>query len=76
MKKETFKRISVIFPLSVAILWALLALVQLWTEIVSAKFFTRVTISATIVIAVSILVAVVFRDFFEESDLKEKGYLD
>jgi membrane protein implicated in regulation of membrane protease activity len=75
MKKETFKRVSILVPLGVTLLWALLALFQLWTEIMSAKFFTRLSVSAAIIIAISILVAMVFRDFFEESELKEKGYL-
>jgi membrane protein implicated in regulation of membrane protease activity len=75
MKKETFRCVSIVIPLVVAILWALLALVQLWTEIMSSVFFTRISVSAAIVIAISVLVAMVFRDFFEVSELKEKGYL-
>ncbi|MDR0747910.1 MAG: hypothetical protein LBE89_08545 [Helicobacteraceae bacterium] len=73
---KTLKMLSIAVPLATLIAWGLLALAQLWVEVVSEDAFVKITISAAIVIVVSVITAISVRGYVENSELKKQGYLD
>ncbi|MDR2151473.1 MAG: hypothetical protein LBO72_01515 [Helicobacteraceae bacterium] len=73
---NSLKTIGIAVPLATFVAWGLLALAQLWGSVVSHETFTKLTISAVIVIGVSVIASLVIRSYIENEKLKKEGYVD
>lgn len=67
---------GVITALIIAISWVILALVQLWFSPISAAIFTKLTVSAVILLGIIIIVTLVIREYFADQKLKKDGFID
>lgn len=62
--------------LIIVVLWSALALLQLWLSLFAASVFIKLTLSAVVVIAAVLLVALGIREYLSDKDLKSKGFID
>lgn len=69
-------KLAAVAGLAIAILWSVLAILQLWFAVVSGETFFKLTVTAGILLAVIVLVAIVTREYVREADLKKNGYID
>jgi hypothetical protein len=67
---------GIIVCLAVAVAWAMMAILQLWFEMLSGAVFWKLTITAAIVVAVVLVVTLVIREYLAEKDMKAKGFID
>jgi hypothetical protein len=56
--------------------WAVLAIVQLWLQPLSADVFLKVSITLGIVLAAIIVVTLVVKEYVSEQKLKKDGFID
>ncbi|MFT7824755.1 MAG: hypothetical protein ABXS92_08325 [Sulfurimonas sp.] len=57
-------------------LYAILLLAQLWTEVLSWPVFIKLTITAGVVIVVTLGLAMLYREYIEEKSMKGDKYID
>ncbi len=57
-------------------LYAVFALVWLWGDSISWENFIKVSITAGVVVVVTVGLALLYREYIEEKDMKKDGYLD
>lgn len=69
-------RLGVIIALTVTVLWSVLALFQLWLGVVSNEVFIKLTVSAGILVGITVIVTLVLREYLQDKDLKTKGFVD
>lgn len=62
--------------LAIVVLWAVLALLQLWFAILSVAVFSKITLSALVIAGVVLLVTLGIREYLSDKALKAKGYID
>jgi hypothetical protein len=73
---KSLKTIAITVPLTTLVVWGLLALAQVWAQIVSNDTFAKLTVSAAIVIIISLITAIAVRGYIENDELKKRGYLE
>jgi len=56
--------------------YAIFLLLQLWGSVVSWAIFTKVTITAAVIIVVVLGLALLYREYIEEKSMKSENYLD
>ena len=61
--------------LGVFVLWAAIALGQLWTNFLDEELFGKISVSALIVVVVAVIVFAVLRDVVGDAKLEQDGYL-
>lgn len=69
-------KVGVIICLSISVLWAALAIVQLWFEPMSAEVFIKISITAGVITTVTLLVTLAIREYLSDKELKDKNYID
>ncbi|GHS88271.1 hypothetical protein FACS189487_06160 [Campylobacterota bacterium] len=57
------------------VLWALVAILQLWTEFLSSSIFAKISVTAGIVVVVGVIVMAVLRDAVSDAELERDGYI-
>ncbi len=57
-------------------LYAVFLLVWLWGESISFEIFVKTTITAGIIIVVTVGLAILYREYVEEKEMKAEKYLD
>jgi len=57
-------------------LYAVFLLVWLWGESISFEIFVKTTITAGIIIVVTVGLAILYREYVEEKEMKTEKYLD
>jgi len=57
-------------------LYAIFLLVWLWGESISFEIFVKTTITAGIIIVVTVGLAILYREYVEEKEMKAEKYLD
>ena len=57
-------------------LYAVFALVWLWGDSISWENFIKVSITAAVIVIVTMGLALLYREYVEEKDMKKDGYLD
>ena len=57
-------------------LYAVFLLAQLWGAVVSWNIFIKITITAAVVVVVTLGLAMLYREYIEEKSMKEDKYLD
>ncbi len=60
----------------VLVLYAIFALIQLWTTVVSWATFVKVSITAAIIVIATLGLAMLYKEYIEEKSMKEDKYLD
>ena len=60
----------------VLFLYAVFLLVWLWGESISFEIFVKTTITAGIIIVVTVGLAILYREYVEEKEMKAEKYLD
>lgn len=80
--KETFAqptkidKIGIITCLTIKILWVLLAISQLWFDVFSAEIFTKLTVTAGILVVVILVVTHNIREYLSEKEMKSKDFIN
>lgn len=69
-------KITTVISLTTIVLWALLTITQVWVELVSGAVYLKITLSAAIIVVVSLLVGLAVNDYHSEKKMKDDGYLD
>lgn len=69
-------KLASIVALGLTIVWAALALLELWFDIFAGDIFFKVTVTFAIVVGLVVLVALVHGEYIRESTQKDKGYID
>ncbi len=69
-------KITVSLCLIVLLLWAILAVLQLWFSLFSAEFFIKMTVTAAIVEIVTLIAGLAIREYLKDKRLREQGYID
>ncbi|RKG50085.1 hypothetical protein D7V64_13210 [Acinetobacter cumulans] len=67
---------GVFSALIISVLWGILAIAQLWFSPLSSEIFTKVTISAGILVAIIVLSTIVIREFLTDQNLRKDGFID
>jgi uncharacterized membrane protein YcjF (UPF0283 family) len=69
-------KIGLISMLSITVAWAILAVIQLWAQLLTAENFLKVSATAGILVAIILIVTLVAREYFSEKKLKNDGFID
>lgn len=69
-------KLASIVGLALAILWTVLALLQLWFETFTSETFFKITVTCGILLGLLVVGAIVHREYIRESELKDKGFID
>ncbi len=72
---NSMKFASIITGVVLAI-YAIFLLAQLWGSVVSWAIFTKITITAAVVVVVVLGLALLYREYVEEKSMKDDNYLD
>lgn len=67
---------GVFSALFISILWGVLAIVQLWFEPLSIEVFTKVTVTAAILVVIIVIATLVIREYLSDQKLKKDGFID
>ena len=57
-------------------LFAILLLVQMWGNVMPWETFMKLTVTAGVIIVVTFGLALLYREYIEEKNMKEEKYLD
>jgi len=66
---------SIISGLVFAI-YAILLLVQIWSEAMSWEVFMKLTVTAAVIIVVTFGLAMLYREYIEEKSMRDDKYID
>ena len=72
---KVMKIASIISGLVFAI-YAILLLVQVWSEAMSWMIFFKLTLTAVVIIVVTFGLAMLYREYIEEKSMKDDNYID
>jgi uncharacterized membrane protein len=57
-------------------IYAILLLVQVWSEAMSWAVFMKLTVTAAVIIIVTFGLAMLYREYIEEKTMKDDKYID
>ena len=57
-------------------IYAILLLVQVWSEAMSWEVFMKLTVTAVVIIIVTFGLAMLYREYIEEKTMKDDKYID
>lgn len=69
-------KIGAIICSVIAVLWVILALVQLWLTPLSYEMFIKISVSAGLIFVIVLVIALVIREYISDKKLKGGGYID
>jgi membrane protein YdbS with pleckstrin-like domain len=69
-------KIASIIVAVVLVIYTALLLSQLWGDMLSGAVFIKITITAAVVVVVTLGLAMLYREYIEEKNMKDDGYLD
>ena len=69
-------KLASIITLGTLIVWALLAIVDMWFDIVSWSTFIKITLTLGLLAIVAVGVALAKREYMDEKKLKKDKYID
>jgi hypothetical protein len=69
-------RTGAIICLVIFVTWVIVALLQLWFDLLSGDIFWKLTLTAGALFIVVLGVSLVVREYIEDKKLKDDGYID
>lgn len=69
-------RTGAIICLVIFITWVIIALLQLWFDLLSGEIFLKLTITAGALFVVVLGISLVVREYIDEKKMKDDGYID
>lgn len=69
-------KIASIISIVLLLIYAVLAVTQLWFEMFSEATFFKVTLTFAIVIVVSVVVALIRREYINDTLMRKDGHID
>ena len=72
---KVMKVASIISGLVFAV-YAILLLVQVWSEAMSWAVFLKLTVTAAVIIVVTFGLAMLYREYVEEKSMRDDKYID
>lgn len=69
-------RTGAIICLVIFVIWVIIALLQLWFDLLSGEVFLKLTITAGALFVVVLGIALVVREYIDEKKMKDDGYID
>jgi len=72
---KVMKVASIISGLVFAV-YAILLLVQVWSEAMSWTIFMKLTVTAAVIIVVTFGLAMLYREYIEEKSMRDDKYID
>lgn len=65
-----------IICLAIFVGWVIIALLQLWFDLLSGEIFWKLTLTAGAMFVVVLGVSLVVREYIDEKKMKDGGYID
>jgi hypothetical protein len=69
-------RAGAIICLVIFVTWVIIALLQLWFDLLSGEIFLKLTITAGALFVVVLGISLVVREYIDEKKMKDDGYID
>lgn len=69
-------KLGLMSALAVAVIWALVAIAQVWVQPVSADVFLKLTLTAAILIVIIVVVTLALKEYGSEKKMKDDGFID
>lgn len=69
-------KVGAIICSALAVIWVILALLQLWFGIFSMGVFVKISISAGLVFVIVLVLSLVIREYINDKAMKKDGYID
>jgi membrane protein CcdC involved in cytochrome C biogenesis len=69
-------RTGIIICIAIGILWAVIALIQLWFTPMDGDTFMKISITLGLIFVVVLVVTLVIREYLSEKQMKKDGYID
>ena len=69
-------RVASIFCLTVCVLWVLMAIADMWFDIMSGEVFIKLTVTLGLIAVLVLGIALVRREYMDEKQLKKDKYID
>jgi membrane protein implicated in regulation of membrane protease activity len=69
-------KVASIISGTVFAIYAILLLVQIWSEAMSWEVFMKLTVTAVVIIVVTFGLAMLYREYIEEKRMKDDKYID
>jgi hypothetical protein len=69
-------KIGAIICLAIFVAWVIIALLQLWFDLLSGEIFWKLTLTAGALFVVVLGVSLVVREYIDEKKMKDGGYID
>ena len=65
-----------IICIALLVFWVLIAILDMWFDVISWAVFIKLTITMVLLMVVALAIALVRREYVEESQLRKDKYLD
>jgi hypothetical protein len=69
-------RAGAIICLVIFVTWVIIALLQLWFDLLSGEIFLKLTLTAGALFVVVLGISLVVREYIDEKKMKDDGYID
>jgi hypothetical protein len=69
-------RTGAIICLVIFVTWVIIALLQLWFDLLSGEIFLKLTLTAGALFMVVLGISLVVREYIDEKKMKDDGYID
>jgi len=69
-------KVASIISGAVFAIYAILLLVQIWSEAMSWAVFIKLTVTAAVIIVVTFGLAMLYREYIEEKTMRDDNYID
>ena len=67
---------GIILCLVLAIIWAVIAVLQLWFSFLLMDIFIKISITIGIFIIIVLVVSLAIKEYISEKEMKKKGFID
>lgn len=69
-------KLASIITLGLLVAWVLLAIVDMWFDVVSWAVFIKLTITLALLAVVALVIAIAKREYVDDEKLKKDKYID
>jgi len=69
-------KLASIITVSLLVIWVLLAILDMWFDIMSWEVFIKLTITLGLLAIVALVIAIAKREYVDEKKLKNDKYID